>query len=253
MTTFETFPAIAPPIGLSTEAGGVDLWHWFYEAHPQALDRAAAGPLMSPEESARHRRFRFDRDRRLYLATRVLARHVLSRYEDISPAEWRFAAGSHGKPRVESPALEVPLHFNLSNTSGLVVCAVSRAHEAVGVDIERTDRPAEFDRLAARFFSHEEAEGLARLPEASKRGRFFELWTLKESYIKARGLGLALPLEQFTFSPGAAIRVAFDPRLNDDPARWSFALISAGRDHQLALSARTDGAPLRLRISAFEP
>jgi 4'-phosphopantetheinyl transferase len=252
MLTLQNFPAISEPASLPADAGGVDLWHWFYEAHPEALDRAAAGPLMSPEESARHLRFRFDRDRRLYLATRVLARHVLSRYENISPAEWRFAAGSHGKPRVDSPTLEVPLHFNLSNTSGLVVCAVSRAHEAVGVDIERTDRPAEYDRLAARFFSLEEAEGLARLPDASKRGRFFQLWTLKESYIKARGLGLALPLEQFAFTPGEAIRVAFDPRLSDDPSLWSFALISAGPAHQLALSVRTDGAPLRLRVSAFE-
>jgi phosphopantetheinyl transferase len=96
-----------------------------------------AETLMTPEEHERYRRFRFERDRRMFLATRALVRTVLTRYATtVAPGDWRFAAGEHGKPRIAGPAVEPAIHFNLSNTPGLVVCAISIAHEVLGVDAE---------------------------------------------------------------------------------------------------------------------
>ncbi len=79
----------------------------------------------------------------VYVATRALVRTVLSRYATVAPGEWRFAIGEHGKPRVANLDVTPSIYFNLANTAGLVVCAVSVAHELIGVDVERTDRKLE--------------------------------------------------------------------------------------------------------------
>ena len=140
---------------------------------------------MTADERARHMRFRFERDRRLFLATRLLVRTALSGDAQVVPGDWRFVADRSGKPHIESPAVTPALHFNLANTPGLVVvCAVSVAHELIGVDVERIDR-ADFIGLADRYFSVAEAAALGARAPAERPRRFFEDWTLKESYVKA--------------------------------------------------------------------
>jgi 4'-phosphopantetheinyl transferase len=146
------------------------------------------------------------------------------------------------------------VHFNLSNTPGLVVCAVGGV-EALGVDVEDTERRTEPDAIAHRFFSVSEAEELLALPtDAQRRARFFALWTLKESYIKARGMGLAIPLGRFSFSlgPDEDIGIAFDPRLEDDPACWHFALLRAPPRHLVAV-ALGSGMPMKISAAHVVP
>lgn len=239
------------------EAGGrglVDLWYYYYESINDANLLAEQESLMTPDERARHRRFHFERDRRQFLATRALSRAVLSRYASVPPAEWRFEAGSHGKPRIAHPAGTPPLYFNLANTAGLVVCAVSVAHEMIGVDVERIDRKVEMLDLAERFFSPCEVRALRAIPASEQDRRFFDFWTLKESYIKARGLGLALPLDQFSFHfESGEIGVAFDEKLADDPARWRFALLDAPPNYRVAVGVETGGAALSLRVRHIVP
>jgi 4'-phosphopantetheinyl transferase len=131
---------------------------------------------------------------------------------------------------------------------------VSVAHEPVGVDVERMDRRTETVRLAERYFAPSEVRALRALPAAEQPRRFFAYWTLKESYIKARGLGLALPLDQFAFHlDDEAIRIAFDPRLVDNPARWRFALLDAPPCYTLTVGVDTGGAPLSLRAAPVVP
>ena len=209
---------------------------------------------MTPDERARHRNFHFERDRRQFLATRALARVVLSHYAPVPPAEWRFVAGPHGKPRVTHPAVAPPLFFNLANTPGLVTCAVSVAHERLGVDVERVDRQSDILGLADRFFSPSEARALRALPAPEQNRRFFACWTLKESYIKARGLGLSLPLDQFSFHfDHQDISVAFDKSLAEDAARWRFALLRAPPRHLIAIGVDTGGAALSWRAQPIVP
>jgi 4'-phosphopantetheinyl transferase len=233
----------------------VDLWCFFYEdlADPKLWDSYAA--LMTPEERARHGRYLFEKDRRLFLATRALVRSVLSRYADVAPSDWRFAEGERGKPYIASPLCTPALHFNLSNTFGLVVCAVSLAHRELGVDAEFLERPGQTVAIADHYFATIETAALRALPGEDQRERFFCYWTLKESYIKARGLGLALPLGQFAFllDQGPEIGIVFDPRLLDSPARWRFALLRAGARHLVAVGAATDGVPLSLRAIGVIP
>lgn len=200
----------------------------------ELVDRYEA--WLTHEEWIRYQSFRFERHRHLFLLTRGLVRQSLSLYEEVSPADWRFAAGSHGKPYIVGPS-PAPLCFNLSNTEGMVVCAVTRGTE-VGVDVENTSRLDDPVSIADRFFSSREVRDLHAVPPARRRERFFAYWTLKEAYIKARGLGLAIPLDQFSFlveEERREIGLEIDPRLGDDPRVWQCTRIAAPPPHAVAL------------------
>ncbi len=233
--------------------GIVDLWYYYYEDVEDEELLAAHDALMTSDERERHGRFIFDKDRRLFLATRALVRTVLSNYAAVAPADWRFAAGEHGKPYIDSPAVNPSLHFNLANTRGLVVCAVSVAHDTIGVDAERIDRMAETLKIADRYFCPSELRTIQAFPAAEQPRSFFDHWTLKESYIKARGEGLAIPLDQFSFRIGDEIAIHFDQRLADDASRWRFALLDTTTQHVIAVGVNTGGHALSLSATQVVP
>jgi 4'-phosphopantetheinyl transferase len=239
---------------LTGKRGIVDLWYYFHELIDDSELLAAHEALMTPDEHQRHRSFRFEDDRRLFLATRALVRTVLSSYAPVAPADWRFAYGKNGKPRIAHPAVTPRLNFNLANTRGLVVCLVSVAHESIGVDVEMINRDVPSIGLANSYFCPSEVRALRALPASDQPRRFFSYWTLKESYIKARGIGLSLPLHQFSFHfEDDAIRITFDAQLADDATRWRFALLDAPPCHMTAVGVDTGGVALSLRTTHVVP
>jgi len=192
---------------------------------------------MTREERDRCERFVFEELRRDFVITRWLLRSTLSRYIPIAPEDWRFDQNEHGRPHVATPAGR-DLHFNLSHTDGLIVCVLADCYE-VGIDVEQVTRRSRTLAIADRFFSPSEVEALRRLPVARQAERFFQYWTLKESYIKARGMGLRLPLDQFSFdlsAPADDIRIAFGVSIDDDPGRWQFGLFRPAPLYQLAVA-----------------
>jgi 4'-phosphopantetheinyl transferase len=210
--------------------------------------------LLSPEERDRMARLVFERDRRRFLLTRALVRTMLSRYAGVAPAEWTFIANVHGRPEILDRPQDVPdLRFNLSHTEGLIACAVTIGRE-VGVDVEHIQRRLTRD-VAGRFFAPSEVNHLKALAEDEQARAFFDYWTLKEAYIKARGFGLALPLADFAFtlSPPAPPQIAFEPALEDDPATWQFAQDWPTPVHRLALAVRREGHDLPVRIRTVVP
>lgn len=248
----DALPPIVPADTLAPDSANVDLWAYAYDEVSDPALLAAQERLMNEAERARCQRYHFEKDRRQFRATRALVRCVLSEYEGGPAAQWRFADGEFGRPHVVAPPCRV--HFNLSNTHGLVVCAVSR-HPEIGTDVEAVDRTGETLGIADRFFAPSEVTALTATPTAQKVERFFTYWTLKESYIKARGMGLQIPLEQFAFDVGdpARIRIAFDPRLGDDASRWQFRSFYATAQHLVAVAADVGGAPLALRARRYVP
>lgn len=204
---------------------------------PQLLE-AYLG-LLSPEEREKQRRFHFERHRRQYLVSHALVRLTLSRYAPVRPEAWSFVTNEYGCPRVEGEA-EPRLRFNLSHTDGMAMVAVA-GNVDVGVDVEDSSRPGETVGLADRFFAPSEVVALRALEVERQRERFFEYWTLKEAYIKARGMGLSIPLAQFAFElrPGQHPRISFDPRLVDEPEGWQFVQLRPSARHQAALAVRT--------------
>lgn len=189
--------------------------------------------LLSPEERIRHDRFRFERDRRRYLITRALIKWVLSQHAGMVPEAFTFSTNAWGKPEIREP-YGLPLRFNAAHTPGMVACVVALAHE-VGVDVEDTTRPVETIDLATRFFSKPETEDLRALPMPFRHDRFFDYWTLKEAYVKGRGVGLSMPFDKFTIQLSRAPfpTVVAEPDM-DDGVNWQLHLASPTPRHRLA-------------------
>jgi 4'-phosphopantetheinyl transferase len=240
---------------LTLDPGVAHLWYVFSEEVKDPKLLAAYHALMAPAEAAQQARFYFPEGRHEYLLTRALVRAVLSRYAPIAPAEWQFVRNEYGRPEISGPPGAPSLRFNLSNTRGLIACLVAQGRD-VGVDVEDMDRSTSAVDIADRFFSPSEVRALHARPEALQRDRFFDYWTLKESYIKARGMGLAIPLEQFSFhlDEGPVIRISFDPQLKDDPADWQFALYRLSARHRMAAAIRRGrDAPLTIELRETVP
>ncbi|MFT6791202.1 MAG: 4'-phosphopantetheinyl transferase [Cellvibrionaceae bacterium] len=207
--------------------------------------------VLSPEETLRQKRFGFARDRHQYLITRAMVRSVLSLYcPELRPHEWRFNKNKYGKPYVSSRLSEGGvINFNVSHTKKLIVLAIS-LHNEVGIDVECKQRQAETLDIADRFFSPAEVNALFALDKSRQNERFFHLWTLKEAYIKACGMGLSIPLDQFSFhfQQARTIEVTFDSRRADDPAQWRFWGIHPNEDHRVALALKKPSAPYQYTL-----
>lgn len=217
------------------------------DAPPDTVERLWL--LMTEGERARCLRLVRDVDRRSFAITRALVRRSLSRYGPTAPADWRFVTNQHQCPFVEpAQAGTPPLQFNVSHTSGLVALAVTRGHR-VGVDVERVSRVVDL-AVADRHFAPAEVRDLRGLPAEDQPVAFFDYWTLKEAYIKARGMGLALPLGAFAFTvqPPLAPAIAFEPGFDDRPSRWQFWQAWPTPQHRLSLAIEREGDDLAVVV-----
>jgi 4'-phosphopantetheinyl transferase len=222
--------ALAPPVG---EVSVILL-------RPDFGDRDAdlIGPALSPAERSRLADIQHPRARAEFLAGRRLARTILGALCGCEPAAVPIVEGPRGALMLGQEYAK-SWHFNLSHTDGLVALAV--ASSEVGVDVEWRQRPGRTVELADRYFSGPEIAALRDLEAGLQRDRFFDLWTLKEAYIKARGLGLAIPLGAFAFSDlGGAIAITVSPEVSDGPDEaWRFGLADLGEAHRVAVALRT--------------
>lgn len=214
----------------------VDLWLVFIdEVHDEALMEQYK-TLLTPQEREQQLRFYFTKDRHRYLVTRALVRDVLSRYAPISPREWRFVPSHYGRPLIKNDHdVAKQISFNVSHTEGLIMLGVVR-NRALGVDTENLKRNT-FLEVADRVFSPSEREALRCMPHHLQMQRFFELWTLKESYIKARGMGLSIPLDEFSFELDIDQRISihFEQKFADSSLRWKFWQWHPSPDHLAAI------------------
>jgi len=233
--------------------------HLYFTRPDQVCGRPLTGrfrALLSDDELARMHRFPLARKRRQYLVARALLRTSLSRYCAVDPADWRFAENAYGKPEISHPAAAPPIHFNLSHADGLTVCAIMRDH-SVGVDVEdcrRITRAGLLD-LGGHYFSPREAAALGTVPEEQRASRFFDYWTLKESYIKARGAGFAIPLDKFSFEIAADGMKGFsvDAELHDEADCWQFRRMSHAGRYRIALAVRSAGPAVRVKAVESVP
>lgn len=199
------FPCLTP--------GEVHLW-WASLDVPEAT-AAALDKVLSTDEHERAMRFVFPRDRRRFVVARATLRRVLARYLAREPAEIRFAYGSRGKPRLRPASAVRVVEFNVAHSNALVVCAVS-CNQRVGVDLEQLRPMHDLPQVAAVAFSRSEQKKLFGLAPEQQLLGFFNCWTRKEAYVKARGDGLFLDLDAFDVSlapgePAALLAHRLDP------------------------------------------
>jgi 4'-phosphopantetheinyl transferase len=204
-------------------------------ARPEALDdparREDARTLLTAAERERVARFHFEHDRRLQLAARALLRRSLSRWSEVRPGAWRFEADARGRPEIAAPRSR--LRFNVSHTRGLALVGVTVDRD-VGVDVEGVPAEVPLD-VVDRCFTPGERAAVLDAPPRDRPACFAELWTLKEAYAKARGLGLALPLDAVAFELNPPRLV-----LGDDPSAWHLELLAPTAAHRAALCVRGD-------------
>lgn len=185
--------------------------------------------VLGREELERIARFAFESDRRVRLVARASLRLMLAEVRGVPAQDLQFRYNEYGKPLVDG------VYFNVSHTKDRIAIAVSTTH-VVGVDIESVRLMRDLHAIAKRFFAEPEVEDLRNT--AVPEERFFQYWTLKESYIKARGLGLSLPLDQFWFDlSGECPAIRFLSGIGDDPARWSFQQQRLDSGHYLAIAS----------------
>ena len=196
--------------------------------------------LLSDDERERNQRYRFAADRRKDLIARALLRTQLGERLNLAPESLVFERGEHGKPAL---VLGNSLQFNLSHSDDWVVLAI--ADNRIGVDIESTARKNDVMAIADRYFFGSEIAELTSFEPSEQRQRFFDYWTLKEAYMKARGEGISLGLSKFGFSVANKpdITIEMDGCLNDSPSNWQFLCVTPHNDYRLAVALNASSKP----------
>jgi 4'-phosphopantetheinyl transferase len=220
----------------------IHLWLASYDEIADEELHARYRALLNDAERQQEPRFYFVRDRRRYLVTRAMVRTVLSRYIAINPVDWMFSTNAYGRPDIANAAArDARLTFNVSHTHSMIVLGVARSR-ALGVDVENVRaREVSLD-IADRYFAPAEVADLALVPADQQQERFFEYWTFKESYIKARGMGLSLPLGKFSFHypTERAVDITIDADLAD-AKQWQFWQFRPRAEYLAAICAERVG------------
>lgn len=211
--------------------------------------------IISDDEYLRLNRFRFPNDKKLYAAARLLQYFGLYRTLGIAPEQIEMVMGDKGKPQLVNEkhiGANQLFDFNLSHSGSWAIAVFSS--NRIGVDIERCDRENNVIAIAKHYFFKQELEDLLSEGEHA-RDKFFDLWTLKESYMKARGEGLSLGLSNFGFvrdrSRPNGYKLICSKSLNDNDTNWWFKTASPDRQHRLSL-AREKGSSDKQKGSSEE-
>jgi len=236
-TLWSTAPSV-----LTLAVDEVHVWRVELDTPSDADLERLAGTL-APDERARAASFVFTPDRRRFTVGRAALRSVLAGYLGVAPATIGLGRTAAGRPALTG-VLAGALRFSVSRSAGLALCVVARAHD-VGVDVERIMRGVVEDVVQARVLSPVEVAELRAMVPAERERAFFAVWTRKEAYAKARGLGLALPFEEFTVStdPGVAVLLAAN---DDEPLRWTLRDLDAGPGYAAALAMDKELAGVKL-------
>jgi 4'-phosphopantetheinyl transferase len=230
---------------LRIEHGGVRAWYALTSDCGDRIGGAAAAEWLNDEERVRHARFAEDDDRRMFLLGRVMARTLVGAAMNTPPTAWRWREGPHGRPEIADTSSD--LAFNLAHSAGLVACAIASGRE-VGIDVEDLRRPRVDPALVRRYCSPSEVADIESHGDAW-HDRFLHYWTLKEAYLKARGLGISVPLREIRFHlenheeheghEGLSIRISFEGSLRGNDDRWAFLLTRPTDQHLVAVAVST--------------
>jgi 4'-phosphopantetheinyl transferase len=225
--------------------GEVHVW----EANLAAGDWDGRDAVLDRDERARASDFRFERDARRFVRSRVFRRSVLSAYLRIVPEAVDYREDGFGRPTI-APHLvhERFLDFSASKSGDRALLALGTS-PGIGVDVEERRPFPDTDRIAGDFFNAAEARAIARVKETdAKHDAFFRCWTRKEALVKALGVGLHAPLDQMvvgTTPKEQAFRPAFMPEWRGSVDWWMVDLSQRSAFAALATSTPLPSLSLR--------
>ncbi|MEO8673218.1 MAG: 4'-phosphopantetheinyl transferase superfamily protein [Tahibacter sp.] len=214
-------------------AGEVHVW-------PLSLDMSRAetvalAKILSADEIVRADAFRQTEHRAAYVAARGQLRQILGEYLRVEPASIEFSYTSRGKPEI----LTNPIHFTISHSATRALCAFS-VGVPIGVDLEYKKKIDNLDSLALQIMSPLESLLFAELPSQRRLDAFYDCWTRKEAYLKARGLGVVNVLRDVSVSLSEEAQPKLlqceDP--GESPDAWSLYSYRLPEDYAAALAVR---------------
>lgn len=224
--------------------GGIDVWR-IGLARPES-EVTALLELLAPAERTRANMFRAQSDRRRFIVARATVRMVLAEYAALEPRHVKFIVQPGGKPALGGDP-NGAVHFNVSHSGDLALCAV--AEREVGVDVEQLRNHDDIERVAQHFFSKLEARTLGTLSAMDRTHFFFRTWVRKEAYLKASGEGLARDTTRFTVHDrGAGVTLHTPNGCKADCSHNVYDLPDTG-DHFAAVAVTAVGSapPIRYR------
>jgi len=199
--------------------------------------------ILSPEEQAKAKRFRFPELQKHYIVGRGVLRELLGKYLNVPGATLEFAYGPQGKPMLAGAFAGHAIRFNVSHSGELALYAVTVGRE-VGVDIEYMKDLEEAESIAEHFFSPREVESLLSLPSEQRHEAFFNCWSRKEAFIKVTGKGVSYGLDKFavTLAPNEPARLLWVE--SADASNWELHALDAAERYKAALCVEGTGVTL---------
>lgn len=163
--------------------------------------------LLSPYRRQKTARLKYKKDKMRSIGVGVALNHALAAY-GLKESSVLYEIGECGKPSLKHYP---DIHFSLSHSGDYAICSIGNS--PVGNDIERIK--AGRLKVADRFFTSEELEFMYAVQEEEETAqRMFRIWTMKESFLKATGRGMSLPLNSFS--------VAVDEEKNEIRVKHTF-------------------------------
>lgn len=229
-----------PPAKLTIDSSEVHVWRATVDEPPASIDCYLH--TLAADERTKAERYYFERDRLRFIIAHGVLRAILSLYLNESPKRLSFCEGSHGKPALALDSGGDSIRFNMSHSHRMALYAVTRSRE-VGIDLEFVRCDLEAEQIAERVFSPREIAELRALPAALRRNAFFLCWTRKEAYIKAKGEGLSLPLDQFDVSliPGEPAALLNTRPDSGEALRWRLQELIPDPGYAAALAVEGHG------------
>jgi 4'-phosphopantetheinyl transferase len=197
MIQLNDFLWLPGPMNPDLKKDEVHVWSVSVAAAPSQIERLLGS--LSSDEISQARRFHFQKDRQRFMWCRALLRLILGHYLDLEPGELVLRYNPYGKLYLMHIPGRIRLNFNLSHSNLLALFAITRDRE-VGIDVEHIRRDFPWEEMVDHFLPREESEALYALPKALQCETFLRRWTGKEAYLKARGVGISLPMDQIETS-----------------------------------------------------
>lgn len=221
--------------GTNVARDEVHVWQVSIDLPPTTMQLMAQH--LSRDERARAARMKRRTDRDRWIANRSALRLLAAHYLETDPGLIEFSYGTHGKPFITFPSTQ--LQFNASKSAGLALYAFILEHD-VGVDLEQVHHTFDSLQVARRLFTPAENTMLRALPPRYRQRVFLHCWTMKEAYLKARGLGQYAGLNplQVGFAARNEVRVIADDRAVA-PRDWSVIPLDVTSRHVGAVAVKT--------------